>query len=464
MLLTLSQRRRLLLAVAGCVPVLANAGQEALNVEPAADVTVQAESPLQRAFQPKDLLQPVNAITDYLRSKLKDAPPFFRDTAVTLKLRTYYLDQDRADDTDPQAWAGGGSIEYRSGQLANRFQIGAELFTSQPIYAPEDGDGTLLLKPGQEGYTVLGQLYANLRLTDDDVLTIGRREFSTPYVNRQFNRMTPNTFEAVALKGAFTAPITRVKLDYEFGYLSKIKLRDADTFIPMSQAVPFATEDQGTVLAQALFTLGDWAFGVAEYFTPDTLNIFYAEATWTPQVNWLSGLKFSGQFTDQREAGDLSSIAGGQTLSRNLGFRATYSRKASVFTAAFSTTAVEGGIISPWGSNPTYTNPVLKNSNRAGEDAVLFSASHDFSEQGLNGVSGSVIFAAGWNARDPATGAALSTQSEIDLTLDYRVPKGTLDGLWLRLQRNQLSDGSTSLGGTATTEWRAIAYWEIPLI
>ncbi len=168
---------------------------------------------------------------------------------------------------DREAWALGGSLEYRSGRLADRFQIGAELFTSQPLYAPADADGTLLLKPGQEGYTVLGQLYAKLRLGDDDVLTVGRREFSTPYVNRQFNRMTPNTFEAVALKGSFTGAVATSKFDYELGYLSKVKLRNADTFIPMSQAVPFATEDEGTVLAQALFTVDDWAFGVANYFT-----------------------------------------------------------------------------------------------------------------------------------------------------------------------------------------------------
>ena len=33
-----------------------------------------------------------------------------------------------------------------------------------------------------------------------------------------------------------------------------------------------------------------------------------------------------------------------------------------------------------------------------------------------------------------------------------------------RLQRNQLHDSSTTLSGEATTEWRAIVYWEIPLI
>src|SRR5262245_45775560 len=178
----------------------ARAGQEALNVDTAADATAEEESPLQRSFQAGPLLQGVNAVTDYARSKLKDMPPFFRDTVVTLKPRTYYLNQDRPDGSHSEAWALGGSIEYVSGRFRDRLQIGAELFTSQPLYAPEDADGTLLLRPGQEGYTVLGQLYAKLRLGDDDTLTIGRREFSTPYVNRQFNRMTPNTFEAIALK------------------------------------------------------------------------------------------------------------------------------------------------------------------------------------------------------------------------------------------------------------------------
>jgi hypothetical protein len=457
-------QRPILVAVAIAVglPTLARAGQEALNVEPAGDVTAQAESPLQRSFNPGPLLQGVNAITDLLRAKLGNTPPFFRDTRLTIKPRSYYMDQDRADGTRSEAWTLGGSLEYTSGRFADRLQIGAELFTSQPLYAPEDADGTLLLQPGQEGYTVLGQLYAKLRLGDDDVLTVGRREFSTPYVNRQFNRMTPNTFEAVALKGSFTGLRAR-KFDYEVGYLSEVKLRNADSFIPMSQAVPFATEDQGTVLAQALFSVDNWSFGLANYFTPDTLNILYGEATWRPQVQWPQGFKLSAQFTDQREVGGLSSL-GGQLLSRNIGLRATTTWESAVFNLAVSTTDSQGGIISPWGSNPTYTNPVLKNSNRPGEEAALFSAAYDFSGQGIAGLSGSIILAAGWNARDPVTGDPLATQSEIDLTLDYRVPAGVLNGLWLRLQRNQLHDASLSLGSETTTDWRVIAYWEIPLI
>jgi hypothetical protein len=464
MLATLAQRRLLLpAAIALCLPALTRAGQEELNVDTAADATAQEQSPLQRSFNPGPLFQGVNAITDLLRGELKGMPPFFRDTVVTFKPRTYYLNQDRPDGTRSEAWALGGSLEYVSGRFHDRFQIGAELFTSQPLYAPADADGTLLLKPGQEGYTVLGQLYAKLRVGGDDIVTLGRREFSTPYVNRQFSRMTPNTFEAIALKGSFI-PLRTQKFDYEVAYLSKVKLRDSDTFVPMSQAIPFATQDDGTVLAQALFTVDNWAFGVANYFTPQTLNIFYAEATWTPAVTWPKGFKLSGQFTDQAEVSGSGATFNGQLLSRNVGLRMTTASENAVYNFAVSTTDAAGGIISPWGSNPTYTNPVIKNSNRPGESAALFSVAYDFAAHGVPGLSASIILAAGWNARDPSTGQALSTQSELDLTLDYKVPKGVLNGLWLRLQHNQLHDSSTSLSGEATTEWRAIVYWEIPLI
>ena len=100
-----------------CLPALARAGQEALNVDPAADATAQEESPLQRSFQPGPLFQGVNAITDLLRGKLKNMPPFFRDTVLTLKPRTYYLNQDRPDGTRSEAWTLGGSLEYISGRF-----------------------------------------------------------------------------------------------------------------------------------------------------------------------------------------------------------------------------------------------------------------------------------------------------------------------------------------------------------
>ena len=59
----------------------------------------------------------------------------------------------------------------RSGWLWDTFAMGAVGYTSQPLYAPDDKDGTTLLAPGQEGITVLGQAYGQLRYRDYALLT-----------------------------------------------------------------------------------------------------------------------------------------------------------------------------------------------------------------------------------------------------------------------------------------------------
>ena len=77
--------------------------------------------------------------------------------------------------------------------------MGAVGYTSQPLYAPDDKDGTTLLAPGQEGITVLGQAYGQLRYRDYALLTGYRQMVDDGYVNRQDNRMLPNTFERAVL-------------------------------------------------------------------------------------------------------------------------------------------------------------------------------------------------------------------------------------------------------------------------
>ena len=111
---------------------------------------------MERSFQEKPFRP---SRFPWLKEKLKDTAPFFRDTKLDINLRTYYLHFDSADNSKSEAWALGGSFAYRSGLLLDHFDVGAVLYTSQPLRAPADRDGTLLLEPGQKGYTVLGQLY-----------------------------------------------------------------------------------------------------------------------------------------------------------------------------------------------------------------------------------------------------------------------------------------------------------------
>jgi hypothetical protein len=121
--------------------------QEVISVEePAPASAEKVTTPMERSFSEKPA-EPV--LFPGLKEKLKDTPAFFRDTKLNLNLRTYYFYRDKFDDSKSEAWALGGGLSYQSGLFLDRFGGGAALYTSQPLYAPDNRDGTLLLKPGQ---------------------------------------------------------------------------------------------------------------------------------------------------------------------------------------------------------------------------------------------------------------------------------------------------------------------------
>jgi hypothetical protein len=167
-----------------------------------------------------------------LKEELKNTPPFFRDTKLDINLRTYYFyNSDQENDTKSAAWAIGGSLSYQSGWFLDRFALGSVLYTSQRLYGPDDRDGTLLLKPGQHGYTVVGQIYGRVKLFEDFFLNLYRYEYDTPYMNKDDSRMTPNTFEGYTFKGAFGAKDDGPGLRYGGGYVTKIKEKNSDHFV-----------------------------------------------------------------------------------------------------------------------------------------------------------------------------------------------------------------------------------------
>ena len=115
--------------------------------------------------------------------------------------RTFYFDRDKIGRHHQRGVGARRFLHWRSGYLADFLRFGATAYTSQPLYAPDDKDGTLLLQPGQEGYTVLGQWYGEFKFTDNISGAIGAKEYNTPYINKNDVRMTPNTFEGATLYG-----------------------------------------------------------------------------------------------------------------------------------------------------------------------------------------------------------------------------------------------------------------------
>ena len=390
-----------------------------------------------------------------LKEQMKSAAPFWRDTSLLLHFRTYYFYRDIEPDIKNEAWALGGWIDYKSGLWKDRLQVGLVGYTSQKLYGPKDRDGTLLLAPGQESFSVLGQAYLDLAIIDGMNLRFYRQTFGLPYLNKQDSRMVPNTFEAYALKWF---GVQNTKTDLLLAHVTKMKTRNSTSFECMSEIVDPDNPCKGLTTAGARYTFSQGnEIGMVNLYSWDLWNTLYADlnATWEPTAK--TDIRMSLQFTDQHSVGD---ELDGEFSTYVFGGKATASYHGAILSLAFSTTGSGSRILSPYGSYPGYLSLMLSDFDRADEDAWLVGLSYNFKFLGLDGFSFFTNYAQG-NTPDYGENAS-PDQEEIDFTIDYRFQRGFLKGLWLRLRGAYLDrDGPE---GNDVKEFRAIINYELPVL
>ena len=404
---------------------------------------------------------PVERLFAPAREAMKDLPPFLRDTDLKLHWRSYYFNRENPENSSQnEAWAFGGWLSYKSGWLFDIFGIGATLYGSAPLYAPEDKDGTALLKRGQDGYYVPGEAYAALRY-QDYVLVKGYRQIvDQPYINPIDNRMTPNTFEGVTAGGKIDV------VEYFAGYLWKIKPRNEDRFIPMSKQAGAASSDDGVILGSVRVTpLVGLRVTAAEQYGINTFNTVYLEGEYLRPLNEYWKLRVGVQLTDQRAVGDELVATADKTSwsTQQGGVRVQALYRELTLTSAFSITGSGNSIQSPWGNSPNYVLMMDRDFNRANEKAVLFGVAYDFSRLVAQGLSATFNFAAGWDAIQPKTRASAPDQREYNLTVDARPPwlrPAFVQGWWLRVRGGVLDQEGARLGWQV----RLILNWERDLL
>lgn len=411
---------------------------------PVEDSVLKLKDIIGRGLQPA-----VKAARRAVRLLPDGLDPFWQNSTLNLKPRTYYFDRRRDNTTDSRAWAAGGALEYRSGLWQDRVSFGTTVFTTQKLYGPHDRSGSGLLKPVQEGFTVLGEAYLDIRIADENKLRLFRQSLNLPYVNKHDIRMIPNMFEALTITNGEDP-----RFNYIAGHVEQIKQRDSDKFIHMSEAAGAEGSKKGLSMAGARFALSDKVHvGAISHYSWDVFNTFFAEADGGWALSDRLAVRLSGQFTDQRSVGD---ELVGSFDTYNVGLRVAASYGGGVLTLAYSHTDNGAGIRNPYGGFPGYISIIVQDFNRAGEDAWLIGVSYDFKHASLPGFSGFVNFASGDGRTDGG-----ADEDEYDITVDYRPPEGFFDGLWLRTRVAHVDQHGANANDF--TDYRVIVNYTVPL-
>jgi hypothetical protein len=349
-----------------------------------------------------------------------------KDTQFDFNIRSFYFDRRTYDGSQSQAFTLGGWAGLKTGYFLDHVAFGVMGYTSQPLYAPKSKDGTLLLKPGQEGYTVLGQAYVDIRIIDDLNLYVGRKEFDTPYINRDDTRMTPNTFEAIALQGKAKIGEDGAVLKYGAGYFDRIKNRNSDQFVSMAKDAG-ANVDRGVFTAGANYIKGDSSIGAIDYYCPDVINIAYAEAKLAIPVSEGWRPKLSLQFTDQRSVGN-DLLTGEPFSTQQFGIKCDLPWKDALFSTGYTYVTDGANMQNPWSGYPGYTGVQVEDFDRAGEGALLLRAAYKFKP--IDGLSAYALWVHGFNPSE----AGQYRRDEGDLNLEWAPTEGKLKGLGIRVR------------------------------
>ncbi|WP_421694831.1 OprD family outer membrane porin [Aestuariivirga sp.] len=372
----------------------------------------------------------------------------FDDATFTLHPRSYLFDDNEASGGGPAALALGGWLGYQTGWIGDVLQLGITGYTSQPLWAPQDRDGTLLLMPGQKGFSVLGQAYAALRY-EDQQLTLYRQLVELPEVNKQDDRMVPNTFEGGTLKGEL-GPFS-----YFGGVLTAMKTRDADHFVNIADAAGVEQNEIMYLGELAVSQDEDVRARTSLYVVPNLLASSYSDAELELSLATELRARLSGQFMFQTGIGDeMMTGPGFQTWI--LGVMGDIQYRGLTLTAGYAANGEDDDWQSPYGSWPGYTNMVVRDFDRAEEQTLLLGAAFDFGAIGIDGLA-----LAARTALDLDVAPGLASYNEYDLLADYRLQ--SLSGNWawlspfrLRAQYAWVEEDDTNGTRSLSNELRVI--------
>ena len=376
------------------------------------------------------------------------------ESRLTMQLRGYGLVQERTSGSQPRAMAGGGWMRFRTGRWRDHFAARAALFLSLRVRGDTAHGSAGILAPDQGNLVSLAVLNAEA-YWGQQVFTLGRQDLNLPLVNKNDTRMIPQTFQALMGRGRLVDDI-----DWVGGWLFRYKPRDADRFVPMSQANAGVSATRGMAALGVRRTEGHrLSVGLFDYYVPDVHNIVYGEASHFIAPRPGTQLKLGLQLISERTVG-AGLLPGSPFNTWFAAARLAASRSRFVGALALSKTGSGGEVVSPYGAFPGHTSTMTTDFTHAGERAVHLDLSYDLGTVGAYGLTAFTGFTRGTGGRDAIAATALPDRSEVEVTLDFKPDRGSLRDVWFRARLARTwQDGSAPDG----YEVRLIGYYDVPI-
>lgn len=223
-------------------------------------------SPIKHSFLIATLIALGASVSD--AQNLEEA---FARGKVSGDLRAFWYDGQRDLRTDRTALSVGGILSYRTAPM-NGVQANVSFFSSNGITSltqmPESGQ-TSNLKSDGSAINLLGE--ASLSYTyEDTVVTYGRQRLNTPLTNDYYNRMLPNSFEALTVENTSVPEIT-----FRAAYITKWKYKDSDRFISPTENFGFHRNIMMIGAASQKWGIKNEVY---DYYVPDAMNALYVQS------------------------------------------------------------------------------------------------------------------------------------------------------------------------------------------
>lgn len=223
----------------------------------------------------------------------------FKNGKASGNIRAFWYDGDRDLKIDRTSLTVGGILSYQTAPFYG-VQANASFFSSNGITSltqmPESGQTSNLKRDGSS-INVLGE--AALSYTYyDTIVKYGRQRLNTPLTNDYYNRMLPNSFEALTLENCSIADVT-----LKGAYITKWKYKDSDRFISPTENYGFHRD---IVMLGGVMKKGRITNEVYDYYVPDVMNALYIQSETPKFLSESSPFNISGsvQYLKENGVGD----------------------------------------------------------------------------------------------------------------------------------------------------------------